>query len=574
MPQNIWRKNYIYVILFTVLALGMLYQSFYYHKRNDHTIWKKENHADAAGYYAYLMMWYDYGYQSKDFPKDLDSALGKGFRLNGPIVKDKYTCGEAYLLSPFYLTHKAMSHIKHGKNLPDSIDARRTIDIAAIFYVWAAALCLFFFLIRFFKKPYVFISIIMIVAGTNVFFYAVYAPGMSHIYSFFLFSAYLLLGHTFLLKRKRIYLFLVAATGATIVLTRPTDILFLPILFFLTQNIRENFRILFKPVHLMIILVASILVFTPQMYYWYISSGKIIYYSYTKEGFSNILHPKILQVLFAPYNGLVPYSLLFIVLVPVNIYAIIKKQTYAIYFFVYQLLAIYLIASWWAPSFGDGYGQRNYVQIFAGYAFILAFALEQMMQQKRKVLLILFSLISLSAILLNQKIIYKFDHMFGGRTTWNWKEYRYYINNNSFTVKLDFENLTQVENVEPFMNPRSGSNVLSIKDSVDQYAIYAFKKKDIPYYARIIKCYIYIYTEKEDINYDVFLFLVEGESKTQVAYAGKAHYRFPVHQWKKSTTTLYYQIPDEYGPETTYVICLKNWKKQNFKIDDIQLVFR
>ena len=103
---NIWSKSPIYLILFTFFAVLMLIQSYQYHRKNDSTIWKKENHADAAGYFAHLLMWYDYGYYSKNYPPDIDSALGKGFKLDCSIVKDKYTCGEAYLLSPFYLVSR------------------------------------------------------------------------------------------------------------------------------------------------------------------------------------------------------------------------------------------------------------------------------------------------------------------------------------------------------------------------------------------------------------------------------------------------------------------------------------
>lgn len=564
---NIWSKSPIYLILFTVFAVLMLIQSYQYHRKNDSTIWKKENHADAAGYFAHLLMWYDYGYYSKNYPPDIDSALGKGFKLDCSIVKDKYTCGEAYLLSPFYLVSRLF--YKKDKIFADSIELRRTIDIAAIFYLWAGAICLFYFLSHYFNKLIAFISITSIIIGTNVYFYAVHHPGMSHIYSFFLFSAYLLLGLSIIKKNSIKNALMLGLVGSCIVLIRPTDVIFLPIILFLSKDTKKNFSILIRPRNLVIWVITSVLIFFPQLYYWHQLSGHWIYYSYGNEGFSNMSHPKILQVLFAPYNGLIPYSLIFIFLFLANIYAVYKKVPYAIYFLVYQILSIYIISSWWAPTFGDGYGQRNFVQTFAGYAFIAAYGFQQMLIHKNRILIIVVTLFIFMSIAVNQKIISKYDHVYAGRTVWNWNEYYYYINFNRLMVNINFESTSQNPSIKRYPQARSGHQILEVTPDTADYVLWEFYKKEIPSGTRIIKCNLYIQSLEKDFGYNIIL----KHNNTAVGYAGKPHYNFPINKWEKSKNIMYYQIPEELPKDAKFTVLLVNWNNATFKVDDVQLEF-
>lgn len=573
MQKSNINKHVPYIIPMVILAMLLLRQSFQYHKANDHVIWKKEYHADAGGYYGHLLMWFKYGYKSSDFPPQTDSLFGKGFHLDTYIVRDKYTCGVAYLLAPFYAGQQFFEAITSKNKTPDTISARRSVDIAAIFYLLAGCLCLFYFIIQYTKPIYALLSILLIVAGTNIFFYAIYHPGMSHIYSFFLFSAYLYVGSMFYYKKKTIHLALLAAIASCIILIRPTDIFFLPVLFFLGRNPIAIVQSMLKPLHVLIIILIPILIFFPQCYYWYLFSGRIIYYSYGNEGFSHLWNPQFLRVLFAPYNGLIPYSLIFMILVVINFILVFKGKRYAIYFLLYQIITLYLISSWWAPSFGDGYGQRNYVQSFSGYALILAWGLELFNQRNKYLLYVVLSLLVLM-VTVNQKIIHKYDHLFCGRSPWDWEEYWYYIHNKSYSQLNNFDQVQLSDLTISTTESRSKPTCLALNDSVGTYSLFTFTKRDLPYLSRRTRVILYIKSPSPKLQYNLVVVKKNDSLLNQISMRGMAHYHLPENKWKRIQTTMYFRLPETDPNDTKYELVLENYNRNTFMVDDVTMTTR
>jgi len=472
------KTHVIYLASFVILASIILSFSFQHHKKHDWEIWKAENFADQGGYFIYNPIWFQYGYESANFPEKSDSLLGGGFDLSGPIIKDKYTCGVAYLQVPFYLWMRIDAGINHRTVKLSGSQTKRYIDVAAVFYLLMGSICLYFLMVRFFKPWICFVSICLVVAGTNVIYYAIYHPGMSHIYSFFLYSVTLLLADTFFQKKKKWMLVLLSLTAACIVLIRPTNILFLPSILFIRGSVKEKLLLLIQPVHIAIMVVSTVLVFIPQMYYWYLFSGKFIYYSYSQEGFTHLKDPVFIRVLFAPENGLIPYSLIFVLLLIANIYAVIKKQAFAIYYLFYQILALYLIASWHAPGFGASYGQRNFVEIFTGLIFIFAFFLSNVFASKIRIGFYLILVFSIAACFFNLKIQARYDYAFIGRSPWDWKEYKYFISFDRFVQKENFSNYYQ----QQFIVKKKENSVLNITSSQEYARLLLFDCKELPYY--------------------------------------------------------------------------------------------
>jgi len=450
--------------MLSLLAAIMLKISLHYHNENFKDEWKRELFVDAGGYYLYNLMWLEYGYESKNFPDSLDVQMGHSIGLKNKIVKDKYTCGVAYLQLPFVFISKQFACNNNASN-PLSKYNNKTIDFIGIFYFWLGSIILFLFLSEHVRKWIALLSVILIATGTNVFAYAVYHPGMAHIYSFFLFSIYLFIGDKWLVQKKWIQFLALSITLSFIVLIRPTDILFLPALLFIRNKPIENLKQIFTLKNIVTLGLSILIVWLPQFYYWYISSGSIIHYSYGSEGFPYLFSPKITQVIFAPDNGLLLYSPLFIVLFISNIYLITKKHPFSIYYLLYQIIAIYLFASWHMPNFGGAYGQRNFVQIFAGYSLILALTLEKVFN--KKLIFIPMVLLGISTVIVNQKVLQKFDHFFWGKHTWDWTEYKYYLTNNKYT-----------KNCEPSID---------ITSNDEFYEVANFKYTELPKYFKYIE---------------------------------------------------------------------------------------
>jgi hypothetical protein len=562
-----FKKNLPFLFIITILALYMLFESIKYHDETNYEGWKKELFADASGYYVYNLMWFENGYESKNYPDTLDITMGYGFSLKNKIIKDKYTCGVAYLQTPFVGGNRIASLITGRGGKPTSRDTNRIIDIAAMFYAWLAAIFLFYFLIHYVKKWIALVSIILIFAGTNVYYYAVFHPGMAHIYSFFLFSFYLFIGDRWLQHKKRIQFILVALTIFLIILIRPTDILFLPVLLFLRNSLKENLQLIFTRTNIIILAGAVILVWLPQCYYWKLSTGHLIYYSYENEGFTNILHPKINQVLFAPDNGLLPYSVLFILLLGANIYLVLNKHPYAIYFFVYQLITVYLIASWHVPNFGGAYGQRNFVQAFAGYSLILAIMLDKAF--KNKFVFGFLILFSIGTIAVNQKIIHRYNHFYFGRYTWDWREYKYYLSNEHYQLKENFDNYKEPERTLLENNNRA----LHVNSMNEFYHIAKFGYNELPGYFKHMHYSLRVKPLETPLQLELCMTWLKKDSVIYYKTNPIQNKKFQPGKWKNIhektvvDASLCHQAPD------SVFIYIWNIERKEFLVDDITICF-
>ena len=100
-----------------------------------------------------------------------------------------------------------------------------TVLFAAIFYVFIGLYYLYKSLRRFFTREASLLTALMAFLATNLFFYTVMQPGVSHAYSFFLLSLYIYFVPGFYEKpgvKSSLYMILPLALA---VLIRPTNIL-------------------------------------------------------------------------------------------------------------------------------------------------------------------------------------------------------------------------------------------------------------------------------------------------------------------------------------------------------------
>ena len=160
--------------------------------------WQNVLKADAKGYYAYLPAVFIYKdlnfnfYEKTEIRDAYDTNLIYDYRYNykGHII-DKYFAGEAVLLMPFFL---AAHFITLALGLPPDGYSRFymiSVTIASIFY-----LCLGLFFLKKTLKLFTIneLTIMLVVVatalGSNLFYYSVAEPGMTHVFSFFLVSSF------------------------------------------------------------------------------------------------------------------------------------------------------------------------------------------------------------------------------------------------------------------------------------------------------------------------------------------------------------------------------------------------
>ncbi|MEZ4910846.1 MAG: hypothetical protein R2774_08280 [Saprospiraceae bacterium] len=375
-------KHSSFLILGAIIAISV-FISFKTIKHPQNLIW-----SDMEGYFVYLPSVFVYG----DFGKEAvrDTNYIKPHPVSGKTYS-KYTCGVAILELPFFLTAHLYSTIS-GNNQDMHAIYGRGNAIAGLFYFSLGLLILYHFVRRYYNKREVIIALFAIVLGTNLFYYTFYAPGMSHVYSFFLFSAFLLLTYDIFLptndvRRSTMFMWILyGLVFGMIVLVRPTNIIvgFIPIYIWWKKIVDPLPWIKANAWYLIIGALCFLLPFIPQVVYWKYVSGHYFLWSYGDESFKFWKEPKLFRVLFDAWNGWILYSP--IVILP--LYYLFKgrhtNQNFErIYLYIFAI-ATYIFASWWAWWFGGAFGHRSYVEYLAFLVLPLTSALQEARQNRLK----------------------------------------------------------------------------------------------------------------------------------------------------------------------------------------------
>ena len=183
-------------LLFLLFSVIVMFLSFNRHSKSGVFNYHSEIWADKAGYYIYLPAVFNYNFNASLFPDSIAAKTGDGFRIdttNNKVIT-KYSCGIAILQMPFYLAAGIFDDSSDPGRIPGFTKANHAaINIAAVFYLLLG----FFFLGRYlenrFHKPLVWLVLFVLFTATNLYYYSVDETGMSHVYSFFLFSLFLFL---------------------------------------------------------------------------------------------------------------------------------------------------------------------------------------------------------------------------------------------------------------------------------------------------------------------------------------------------------------------------------------------
>jgi len=340
--------------------------------------------------------------------------------VDGKVVT-KYNYGVAFMQMPFFLVADILSG-EDGDGF--SLIYHRAIDIAAVFWLITGLFLLFGLL----RKKYSFqvsvIALMTILFGTNLFYYAVIDTGMSHIYSFALFSLFLFLvfNKSMFEARMTLFVVLISLVASLIVVIRPTSILFIIAAIFITHTESEDIQRYFKWKYLVIFPIVFFIVFLPQFLYWKYANGSFIHYSYGNESFVNWNNPQIIKTLFSPNNGLILYNPI-VLLIFIGIYSMFKNNIRdGLILGILFVVLVYVVSSWWLFSFGCGYSSRNFVEYYSLFVFPMAYFINRSFEKKGLVLIISVLLISVF-IVYNMKMIYTWDRCWFGSYDWDWNEY-------------------------------------------------------------------------------------------------------------------------------------------------------
>ncbi|MGB1319085.1 MAG: hypothetical protein ACPG5W_12785, partial [Flavobacteriales bacterium] len=264
-----------------------------------------------------------------------------------------------------------------------------------------------------------------ILLGTNLFYYTFREAGMSHVYSFSLFSLLIFASHKRESSNHFLWTVATAIPLALLILIRPTNIIagLIPLLW--AASFRDSPKRILAFLKdwkwLLLFGVSLVILFTPQMLYWKELTGNYFLYSYGDEGFTYWNKPKMLQVLFSHQNGWIIYSPL--VLTGLAGLAVMIKNSIKGWQMptITLLLATYIFGSWWAWWFGGAYGHRCYVDFLPLLAVPSAYAVKTTLESSVVVKTLLLGFASIVSFI-NIRMCYFYQGFWDG-PNWKWVNY-------------------------------------------------------------------------------------------------------------------------------------------------------
>ena len=414
-----WLRNSSWLKLVLLFATCVVITSLFHSgKKINGVIW-----SDQEGYYIYLPAVFIYGgFENVPCVNGCTTVERNGSNY----TFTKYTYGVSLMEAPFFaiahLISKPLGYAGDGRSLPYIW----AVMLAAICYMLAGLVLLHRLLkeLEFGQLVSVMVPVGLLL-GTNLFYYTFREAGMSHVYSFFLFTVLIYASHKRTISKKLIWTFLTAFPLALVVLIRPTNAIagLIPLLWAADfRDIPTRLKAFLTDWKWLLIFGVSLLVlFAPQVYYWQYLTGEYFLYSYGNEGFTNWNQPKVLQVLLSHQNGWITYSPIVLIGLA-GLWQMIRRRITGWQMpTVTLVLATYIFASWWAWWFGGAYGHRCYVDFLPLLAVPSAFAVKAIIESKMiyKAAIIGFALIT-SFVNIRMSDLY---HGMWDGPNWTWHNY-------------------------------------------------------------------------------------------------------------------------------------------------------
>jgi hypothetical protein len=345
-------------------------------------LWHKPDqiiHDDVISYYQYLPAVFIF--------KDISLRKYINIKDNDEIriwVKDpgtgkgvgKMTIGMAVMYFPFFITvhalAKPLGYNPNGFSPPYKL----ALILSSVFYLTIGLIFLRSVLKRYFADWIVAWVLIFTVMGTNLLYYTVFEPAMSHTYSFCLFAAFLFFLVRWLDAPVPLRALPIGLITGLIILVRPVNIILLLLIPFWEIESPGQFisrmKLLFNKWHQVILMVVMAgLVILPQLLYWKTVTGHYFYYGYGEERFF-FNNPQFIRGLFSYKKGWLVYT-------PVMWFAIAglivmafrnRKLFYPIVLFM--MVNMYIVFSWWCWYGGGSFGMRFLIESYVLMAIAMA----------------------------------------------------------------------------------------------------------------------------------------------------------------------------------------------------------
>jgi hypothetical protein len=408
------RKNVVGVILILSIVLTITIRWVGLSGENYRSIIA----SDGRGYYHY--------YEAVLGSQSLDSQKANGTYLvytPDSAVVNKYFVGLPVLWAPFVLPVYAYYSIISNSDIDLYAEGfQKAVSLAALVYLFLGLLAMKKVLQTFdLEQKVINFSLFAFFFGTNLSYYTIIAPSMSHVYSFALIAGFLLYVRKYSMKQNPQYLIYAALLFGIIVLVRPVNGLILLVIPVVWKKEVPFFELLKSNVELMVVAVFLIsMIVGLQLLFWYLQTGSLIQWSYAGEGFY-FAHPHFADFLISYRKGAFIYTPLILVSL-LGFSSIYKENRRRFWFAIaFMLVLFYVLSSWWNWYYGDSYGSRVLIDFYPFFILLLAFKLQEPNFFSRKILPIIASLL----IFLNLFQSYQYYHNIMSHYDMNKEKYWY-----------------------------------------------------------------------------------------------------------------------------------------------------
>lgn len=373
-------KNALKICLSVIAAIYLLVSINVNFGKNK---WQDVLESDAWGYYAYLPAVFIYNdlhfnfYQKIMHEGYFEERLAYEYRVgNDGKVANKYFCGTALVISPFFLGAHFLSSI-----LGYPLDGYNriyilSVNMAAIFYTLLGLFFLSQILLFYTNKLRNILIVLLAMAfGTQLFYYSFGEPGMSHVYSFCFVNLFIWKTKSWFERHHKFDLFFAAFALGIIFLIRPINILILLLVPFLAGN-WTNLKLGFikYATHINILITSSIIfvsIASIQSIFYYKQTGHIWVDSYPGEDF-DFLKPHLFEILFSFKKGLFIYTPIALLAQLSLFYFWKKTQRYLMWSYLFFFIILtYILSSWWIWYYGGSFSLRAYIEYFGIFAILL-----------------------------------------------------------------------------------------------------------------------------------------------------------------------------------------------------------
>ncbi len=320
-----------------------------------------------------------------------DAGNGKGI--------GKMTMGMAVLYAPFFLCAHLLAEPLGFEANGFTAPYKLLLVISSMVYLTLGLFYLRKLLLKYFSDNTVALALLILVTGTNLFFYAFANPAMSHVYSFCLLSLFTLQVVKWLDKPSYPGALSIGLIAGLIILVRPMNGIIVVILLLWGVGNRQEWRdrishLINLREQLLLMLLSGFVVLLLQFIYWKYITGDYLFFAYGRERFF-LDNPQFIRGLFSYKKGWLLYA-------PVMIFALAglmplfkKNRGLFIPVFLFTVLHMYIIFSWWSWYAGGSFGMRFMIEAYALLAVPLAAFLAWLFERRWSVripvsLLILF----------------------------------------------------------------------------------------------------------------------------------------------------------------------------------------